>query len=343
MRAPRPGPPTVARVTTLSNGAPLPVEPAADPTTTAPTTPAGGPGGLQWRVLLAMGVTLVLWASAFVAIRHLGKDVPAGALSLGRLLVASVALSFLVFRRRPTWPARGDWWLLVVCGVGWFGIYNLALNEAERRVDAGTAALIVQIGPLLVALLATVFLGERMTRWLLAGMVVGFAGVAIIARGFSGEGSGDTVGVWLAVLAAVTYAIGVLAQKPLLGRLPGAEVTWIACVIGTVTCLPWTGQLVDVVRVADAPTLLWIAYLGIFPTAIAFTTWAYVLSRGDAGRVTLTTFLVPFIATLIAWALLSEVPPALTFVGGVLAIVGVLLTRRRPRTAGLRSGAERRP
>ncbi|WP_353952037.1 DMT family transporter [Knoellia sp. S7-12] len=286
-----------------------------------------GSGGLQWRVLLALAVTLVLWASAFVAIRHLGKDVPAGALSLGRLLIASIALSFLVFRRRPTWPKRRDWWLLIICGVGWFGIYNLALNEAERRIDAGTAALVVQIGPLIVALLATVFLGERMTRWLLAGMVVGFAGVVIIARGFSGDGSGDTVGVWLTVLAAVTYAIGVLAQKPLLGRMPGPEVTWIACVIGTVVCLPWTGDLVEVVQVADASTLLWIAYLGIFPTAIAFTTWAFVLARGDAGKVSLTSFLVPFIATLIAWALLSEVPPALTFVGGGLAIIGVLLTR----------------
>jgi len=310
-------------VTTLWDG-------TTSPPDATPDDPAGsglGSDGLQWRVLLALAVTLVLWASAFVAIRHLGKDVPAGALSLGRLIVASIALSFLVFRRRPTWPKRGDWWLLVVCGVGWFGIYNLALNEAERRIDAGTAALIVQIGPLIVALLATVFLGERMTRWLLGGMVVGFAGVAIIARGFAGEGSGDTVGVWLTVLAAVTYAIGVLAQKPLLGRMPGPEVTWIACVVGTVTCLPWAGELVGVVQVADVSTLLWIAYLGIFPTAIAFTTWAYVLARGDAGKVSLTSFLVPFIATLIAWALLSEVPPALTFVGGGLAIVGVLLTR----------------
>lgn len=290
------------------------------------------PATTRLKLLGAIAVTLVLWASAFVAIRHLGKDVPAGALSLGRLLVASVALGVLVFRRRPTWPARRDWPLLVVCGVAWFGIYNLALNEAERRIDAGTAALIVQIGPIIVALLATVFLGERMTRWLLIGMAVGFAGVAVIARGFSSSGgAGDAVGVWLAVLAAVTYAVGVLAQKPLLGRLPGPEVTWIACVLGTVTCLPWAGELVTVVRDVPTSQLLWIVYLGIFPTAIAFTTWAYVLARGDAGRVTLTTFLVPFIATLIAWALLSEVPPALTFVGGVMAIVGVLLTRRGAR------------
>jgi drug/metabolite transporter (DMT)-like permease len=293
---------------------------------------AGRRGSSRALVTGAVAVTLLLWASAFVAIRHLGHDVPAGALSLGRLLVASVALGVFVFRRPRTWPSRRDWPLLLLCGVAWFGVYNLALNEAERRIDAGTSALIVQVGPIIVALLATVFLGESMTRWLLIGMAVGFAGVVVIAQGFSSGDSGDPVGVWLAVLAAVTYAVGVLAQKPLLGRVPGLEVTWLACVIGAVVCLPWAGDLVDVVRSSDPSSLAWIAYLGIFPTAIAFSTWAYALARSDAGKLTLTTFLVPFIATLIAWALLDEVPPPLTFAGGALCIVGVLLTRRKSRT-----------
>jgi drug/metabolite transporter (DMT)-like permease len=299
--------------------------------TTASSTRARLSGASPWLVVSAMALTLVLWASAFVAIRHLGRDVPPGALSLGRLLVASVALAFVVFRRPRTWPTRRDWPLLLLCGVGWFGIYNLALNAAEQRIDAGTAALVVQVGPVIVALLATVFLAEAMSRSLLVGIVVGFAGVAVIARGFSSDGSGDPVGVWLALLAAVTYAVGVLVQKPLLGRLPGPEVTWLACVIGLVTCLPWTGELVDVVRTSEPSSLLWIVYLGVFPTAIAFSTWAYVLARGNAGTVSLTTFLVPFIATLIAWALLAEVPPVLSFVGGGLSIAGVLLTRRRAR------------
>jgi drug/metabolite transporter (DMT)-like permease len=169
----------------------------------------------------AAAVTLVLWASAFVAIRHLGADVPAGALSLGRLLVASVALGVMVFRRPRTWPRGRDWVLLLTCGVAWFGIYNLTLNAAEQRIDAGTAALIVQVGPLIVALLAAVFLGEPLTRWLLVGMAVGFCGVVVISQAFSSGEAGDVLGVLLAVVAAVTYAIGVLVQKPLLGRLPG--------------------------------------------------------------------------------------------------------------------------
>jgi drug/metabolite transporter (DMT)-like permease len=300
---------------------------------TLTAAPVRSPAGSRaWLPVAAAATTLVLWASAFVAIRHLGHEVPPGALSLGRLLIASLALGVLVLRRPFTWPARGDWPPLVLCGVAWFGIYNLALNASERRVDAGTAALIVQIGPIIVALLATVFLGERMHRWLLVGMAVGFAGVVVIARGSATSVDGDLFGVLLATVAAVTYAIGVLVQKPLLGRLPGLEVTWLACMIGAVVCVPWTGELVEVVRTAPTSSLLWIVYLGLAPTALAFSTWAYALKRTDAGTMALTTFLVPLIATLIAWLLLHEVPPPLAFVGGALCILGVWLTRRRPRS-----------
>jgi drug/metabolite transporter (DMT)-like permease len=286
------------------------------------------------RSLLPLGagaVTLVLWASAFVAIRHLGHGVSPGALSLGRLLVAAIAIGALLLTRERRWPPRKDWPLLLLCGVFWFGIYNLALNDAERRIDAGTAAMIVQVGPLVVALLAAVFLGERLHRWLLIGMAVGFAGVLVIAQASSGSAGGDLLGVVLAVVAALTYAVGVLAQKPLVSRTPPLEITFLACVIGAVVCLPWSGDLVDVVQHRPAADLLWIVYLGVFPTAVAFTTWAYALKRTDAGKMALTTFLVPLIATAIAWVALDEAPPALAFAGGALCVVGVLLTRRKPR------------
>jgi drug/metabolite transporter (DMT)-like permease len=281
--------------------------------------------------LAAAGVTLVLWASAFVAIRHLGHDVPPGALSLARLLIGAAVLGAFVVRRPRTWPARRDWPLLLLCGISWFGIYNVTLNASERRIDAGTSALVVQVGPIIIALLATFFLGERMTTWLLVGMGVGFVGVVVIGRG-SSSGHGDLLGVVLAIVAAVTYAIGVLAQKPLVGRLPGLEITFLACVIGAVTCLPYSAQLVHAVGDASVSDLLWMAYLGVFPTAIGFSTWAFALKHSDAGKLALTTFLVPFIATGLAWALLDEVPPGLAFVGGALCIAGVLITRKKPRS-----------
>lgn len=286
---------------------------------------------VPWLPMAALSVTLVLWSSAFVAIRHLGHDVSPGALSLGRLLVASLALTVLLVRTRRTRLVRAEVLLLLLCGVAWFGIYNIALNDSERRIDAATAAMLVQVGPIVVALLAAVFLGERLTGWLLAGIAVAFAGVVVIGLAMRGDGGSDVSGVLLALLAALTYAIGVVSQKVLLRRLSAAEVVCYACWIGVVVCLPWTGDLLDVVRHGERADLAWIAYLGLFPTALAFSLWAFALRHTDAGKQAITTFLVPGITAVMAWVLLDEVPPALAFAGGVLCVVGVLLTRRRPR------------
>jgi drug/metabolite transporter (DMT)-like permease len=277
--------------------------------------------------LAAAGVTVLLWASAFVAIRHVGRELSPGALALGRLLVGSLVLGVVVAIRRPRWPSRRDWRLLLVCGLLWFGVYNIALNAAEQRVDAGTTAMLVNVGPLILALLAGVLLGEGFPRQVVVGSLVAFAGVAVIGAATSGHSAG-TAGVLLCVVAAVGYAVGVVAQKPLLGRLPALEVTWLACAVGTAACLPFGPTLIREAAHAQASTLAWVVYLGAFPTAIAFTTWAYALSRTSAGRMGATTYLVPPVAILLAWALLGETPAMLALVGGALCLAGVALSRR---------------
>lgn len=304
--------------------------------TTATTSPPVGTGRSRGPALVAAAVTVVLWASAFVAIRHVGRELPPGALSLGRLLVGSLVLGAVIaVRGRPRWPSRGDWPLLLVCGLLWFGLYNVALNAAEQRIDAGTTAMLVNIGPLLIALLAGVLLREGFPRQVVLGSVVAFAGVLVIG-GATSSGSTGVAGVLLCVVAAVAYAVGVVAQKPLLSRLPALEVTWLACTIGAVACLPFGPSLVREAAAAQPSTLAWVAYLGVFPTALAFTTWAYALSRTSAGRMGATTYLVPPVAILLAWALLGEQPAALALLGGVLCLGGVALSRRTGPTRGAR-------
>ena len=299
-------------------------------TTTQPTSTRTAPPA--WLPVAAGGVTLVMWASAFVVIRHVAEDVSPGALGAGRLLVAALVVLPLVLRQGWVAPTRREWTLLAVGGVGWFGIYNLALNAGERHVDAGTAAMIIQIGPVIVALLAVPLFGERLHGWLVAGMVVGFAGVAVIARGSTSEAGASVLGVVLVLVAAAMYAVGVLTQKVLLRRLGSVQVVFVSFLMGAVICLPFAGDLPAIVADGGAE-LWWIVYLGVLPTAVAFTTWAYALTHTDAGSLSLTTFLVPGIATLVAWLTIDEVPPSLTYVGGALAIIGVLMTRRRPRAS----------
>ena len=289
---------------------------------------------ISWLPLAAIAVTVVLWASAFVAIRHVGHEVSAGALSLGRLLVASLVLgAFVWVRRQPAaetsgWPSGAAWIRLLICGVTWFGIYNVALNEAEQRVDAGTAAMLVNVGPILIALLAGLLLGEGFPRQVLTGMAVAFAGVLVIGWSSSPGGGADVWGVTLCVVAAVAYAIGVITQKPLLKDVSALRITWLACVIGAVSCLPFAPALVRDLSAAAPSTVGWVLYLGVMPTALAFTTWAYALARSSAGRLGASTYLVPPVAILLAWALLGETPALLAFLGGGICLLGVYLSRR---------------
>src|SRR3954447_16795442 len=281
--------------------------------------------------LLAVGVTLVLWSSAFVAIRHLGHAFSPGALSLGRLLVGSVALGVVLLMRGWTAPAARDWPGLVVIGLLWFGLYNVALNAGERRVDAGTAAMLVQLSPVLVAVLAAVFLKERATPMLGVGLLVAFAGVVLIATSTSGHGGRDPIGGLLCLVSAAAYAVSLIVQKPLVSRLPAVEIIWIACTVGAVACLPFAGSLARDTAAASASDIGWVVYLGVFPTAIAFSTYAIALSSMTAGSLSVTTYLVPPITVAMSWVFLSEAPPAMAYVGGVLCLLGVGLARRRPR------------
>jgi drug/metabolite transporter (DMT)-like permease len=294
------------------------------------TAPSVAPPSRRVAALpaLAVGVTLVAWASAFVAIRGVGEELSPGALAFGRLLVGTLVLGVLLLPRGWVRPTRRQWALLTACGVAWFGIYNVALNAAEQTLDAGTTAMLVNIGPILIAVFAGLLLGEGFPRRLLAGIAVAFAGAVIIGLA-TRSSAADLTGVLLCVVAAIAYAIGVVAQKPVLRGLPALQVTFTACAIGALCCLPFAGALAGELASASAGSVAGMVYLGVVPTALAFSTWAYALARMDAGRLGVTTSLVPPLVIGLGWLLLDEVPPALAVVGGAVCLAGVALSRWR--------------
>ena len=277
-------------------------------------------------------VTVTLWASAFVGIRSAGRAFGPGELSLARLLVGTLALATIGAARGERLPSRvalrtgGP--ALLVSGLLWFGAYNLALNAGERRVDAGTAAMLVNIGPVLIAILAGLLLREGFPRALFAGCAVAFAGVAVIAIASSNHAT-TTAGVLLCFAAAVAYAGGVIAQKVVLRSLSGTQTIFLCCVIGALACLPWAGGLVHELGRAPGGSIGWLVYLGLGPTAVGFSTWAYALRRTDAGRLAATTYLVPPLSILLGWLWLGESPASLAYLGGALCLAGVGISRRR--------------
>ncbi len=314
---------------------------------TEPLSPAAAPPRAPrppWTVAGAVVVTLVLWASAFVAIRAVGDSFSPAPMALLRLAVGSVALTAFVAlrarRSRPALPARRGLLLVACYGLLWFAGYTVVLNAAERHLDAGTAAMLVNVGPLLVAVAAGRFLGEGYPRPLLVGIAVSFTGVTIIAVGGDG-GHSDRFGILLGLVTAVLYAAGILVQKVTLRTTDAVTATWLGCAAGTVAVLPAAPQAAAELLRAPGTAVAAVVYLGVFPTAVGFALWAYALARVNAGTLASTTLSVPGIVVLMSWALLGELPTAAGLVGGALCLLGVAIGRRAPRPADTPRGPTR--
>ncbi len=304
-----------------------------DQTVTAPTAPTHVTTRDQAnepRVLLAAATTVVLWASSFIVIRYAGPHYDAGSMALLRMLVGAVVLGLIAARSGIRWPQRRSVPLVIAWGVGWFCLYLLALNVAEQTVDAGTAAMIVNLAPLMVVVFAGLFLGEGFPRGLLIGAPVSFVGVVLIGLQSSG-GHLAITGLLLALAAAVLYAGATLLQKHLMRSVDSTTLTWLGATAGAVALLPWSGRLAHDLATAPLGATLAIAYMGVLPTAFAFTTWAYVLMRTSAGRTSATTYVVPAVAIVLSWLLLGEAPTPVMLLGGALCLLGVAITRMMGR------------
>lgn len=284
--------------------------------------------------LLALTVTMTLWAGAFVGIRYATEYFSPGALALGRLASGAVVLlTIMLFVRGPRIPARA-WPGLIVAGVFWFGLYMFALNAGETLVDSATAALVVGIGPVLVVLVGSFYVKERPAVRLIVGLVIAVGGTALAAVG-QDHSTGSAVGILLCVLAAVGFAIGSTAQKPSLAYATPLQATAIGCTVGAVACLPFAPDLVAEAVVAPASALVVTVLLGVLPTALAFFTWAYAMKRAPASVLATSTYVVPALTLLFAWVTLGQIPAPWALAGGMVTLVGVAVatvpTRRRRR------------
>jgi drug/metabolite transporter (DMT)-like permease len=292
------------------------------------------------RAWAAASVSVVLWASAFAAIRAALEGFTAIELSVLRLLVASLALAAgaaVIGLRRP---AARDLLAIFAAGATGMTAYQLLLNSGERTVTAGTASLLVSTGPIFVALFASLTLGERLNPRERTGLAVAFAGALVIALG-QGGGVALSGGALIVLAAAVSQAAFFVIQKPLLARYSAFEVTAYSMWAGTLLILPLGAGVPAAVVHAGAEPLIAVALLALGASAVGFFTWAFASSRLPVARVSASLYAVPVVAILVALAWLGELPSVASVAGGALALAGVAIaagyTYRRDPSGGVRS------
>jgi drug/metabolite transporter (DMT)-like permease len=284
-------------------------------------------GLLVW---LAAITTIVLWASVYLALKISLAAFSPGEVGFLRSFLGSVVLLVQARMVGMPLPTRAQWPEIAIIGAVGFFLYPIFLNYGQLFVDAGTTSLIINATPAITALIAILFLGERLPLLGGLGILISFAGVAINAYAVqAGHAQSTLTGIALLLAAALARALHFLLQKRTLHKLTALQVTCCSMLVGTACLLPWGGSAVAAIPAAPFKCLIAVAYLGIFPSAVAYATWAFVLARMPASVATNILSLIPVLAVVMAVMFLGERPEPLVYLGGAVTITGVLLVQRR--------------
>jgi drug/metabolite transporter (DMT)-like permease len=284
------------------------------------------------KVAVALGCTVVIWGSAFAAIRLALHAFGPGEMALLRLLFASAVLAIYALFTRMRLPAVGDLPGIFLMGLLGFGFYNAALNYGEMTVQAGVASLLIATAPIFTALLAVMFLKERLRSRGWIGVLIAFSGVVLIIAGQQGH-FGVSRGAMFILFAAISAAIYFVIQRPFLKRYSALQLTTFSIWSGTIIIMFYLPGLCVELKTASWQMIAAVAYLGVFPAALGYVLWNFALSQLPVSRVSSFLYLVPVVAMTGGWLLLHEMPAMLSLCGGPVAVAGVYLVNTRKRSA----------
>ncbi|HDR4904952.1 TPA: DMT family transporter [Bacillus cereus] len=276
------------------------------------------------RIICAHAFTILIWGTAFPAIRMGLESYTPEHLTLLRLLIASFILLLFSFIYKLRLPDLKDIPAIFIFGALGFTIYHIALNYGEKTVNAGSTSLIISVTPIVTAIFAFVFLNEKMklNGWI--GGVMSFAGISLISFN-QGDAIQLNSGGLFILLAAISESLFFVFQTSYLKKYGFLPFTIYTILSSTVCMLIFLPGVYQEILAAPLEVNLSVIYLGVFPTVLPYIALAYIISRAGASEATSSLYLTPITACFIAWIWLGEVPTLVSIIGGVITILGIVI------------------
>lgn len=276
---------------------------------------------------LAAAGTVLFWASAFPAVRYSLEYYSSGALMIFRFLVASAVLLGYCAVKRVSLPHKEDLPLFMLSGLIGLFVYMWAFYTGAAMVLSGISGFIIASAPVFTLLLSIIFLKEKAGLLVWLGVIISFTGIVIIGATQVSEMQLNT-GIWLLLLASVSTSIFNIFQRRLLRKYTAMQATAYSVACGTLFMCVFLPDLAREMPGVPMSANMVVVYLGVFPAATAYFLWGYALSK--AGKTIYAVnflYLVPFLASVMAFLWLGEIMPGMAFVGGITVVTGMIITR----------------
>ena len=285
----------------------------------------------KWAVPGAAMATVFLWGSAFPATRYSIEVYSPQALMLLRFLFACATLIIIGIAKKIRLPARRDLPLFALGGLVGVFLYMLFFKLGSVHVQAGAGSFIIASAPVFVLIFSTLILGERVRPLCWVGVAVSFVGLIVVTISQIGGPVLD-IGVLMFVLATLASCFHNIIQRKIMRTYTALEATTYSMIFGTALMLIYLPMLWRELPGANLSVNLVVVYMGVFPAALAYLSWGWALSKTEKTTyVTVFLYLVPFIASVLAYFWLGEVLSLWALLGGGTIIAGMVVTNRAGR------------
>ena len=267
--------------------------------------------------------TIVLWSTAFM-LSKVSMSFSAAPLGFLRYLFASFILIGVSIKRKIGLPEKKDLPLIFLSGFIGFFVYMIAFNIANSLVSSATSSLILSIAPIITAIFARFVYKDRLFAYQWAAIGVEFIGILTLTL-LNGILSINKGALW-AVFAAITLGLFNIVQKKVVIKYGSLAATTYSIVAGTILLTVFAPQAFTELKGAEGLHIFFVLLLGIFPSAIAFLSWAKAFTLAPkTAYVSNYMFTTPFFATLLGFVAGGEIPGRETVIGGSIIIAGILL------------------